>query len=57
MAGTAAECPACGVSFEIPFFSDDGTIHATDFETEKPDAEKLREMKSRTIRIEVPDDF
>jgi DNA-directed RNA polymerase subunit RPC12/RpoP/nucleoid DNA-binding protein len=57
MAGATAECPACGVSFEVPFFSDDGTIHATEFGTDKYTAGKLKEMKSRTLRIEVPDDI
>lgn len=57
MAGSPAECPACGASFEVPFFSDEGTIHALEAEADKPGSEKLREMKSRTIRIEVPDDI
>jgi len=54
MAGSASECPSCGVSFEVPFFSDTGTLHGSDLE-HKP-AEVLKEIKSRTIRIEVPDD-
>jgi len=53
MAGSASECPSCGVSFEVPFFSDPGTLHGSDLETKN--AEALKEMKSRTIRIEVPD--
>lgn len=57
MAGSTAECPACGVSFEVPFFSDDGTIHAVKLGADKYAAEKIKEMKSRTIRIEVPDDI
>jgi len=56
MAGSASECPSCGVSFEVPFFSDPGTLHGSDLET-KRDAASIKEMKSRTIRIEVPDDF
>lgn len=55
MAGSASDCPACGVSFEVPFFSDPGTLHGSDLE-HKP-AEALKEMKRRTIRIEVPDDI
>ena len=54
MAGSASECPSCGVSFEVPFFSDAGTLHGSDLE-HKP-SEVLKEIKSRTIRIEVPDD-
>jgi nucleoid DNA-binding protein/DNA-directed RNA polymerase subunit RPC12/RpoP len=57
MAGTSVECPACGASFEVPFFSEEGTLHAADVDADKPTSEKLRELKSRTIRIEVPDDI
>ena len=55
MAGSAAECPSCGISFEVPFFSDPGTLHGSDLEPK--DAKTIQEMKSRTIRIEVPDDL
>jgi len=55
MAGSASECPSCGISFEVPFFSDPGTLHGSDLE-HKP-AEEIKEIKSRTIRIEVPDDM
>ena len=54
MAGTASECPTCGVTFETPFFSDPGTLHGSDLEHKPP--EELKEIKGRTIRIEVPDD-
>ena len=27
MAGTPAECPNCGLTFEVPFFSEAGSIH------------------------------
>lgn len=53
MAGSASECPSCGISFEVPFFSDPGTLHGSDLESKS--AEALKEMKGRTIRIEVPD--
>ncbi|MFA7172124.1 MAG: HU family DNA-binding protein [Kiritimatiellia bacterium] len=54
MAGSACDCPSCGMSFEVPFFSDKGTLHGSDLEhTEN----ELKNMKGRTIRIEVPDDF
>ena len=54
MAGSASECPSCGVSFEVPFFSDAGTLHGSDLEHKPSDV--IKEIKSRTIRIEVPDD-
>jgi nucleoid DNA-binding protein/DNA-directed RNA polymerase subunit RPC12/RpoP len=54
MAGTSSECPSCGISFEVPFFSDPGTLHGSDLEQKSP--ETLKEIKGRTIRIEVPDD-
>jgi len=54
MAGTASECPTCGVTFETPFFSDPGTLHGSDLEHKPP--EEVKEIKGRTIRIEVPDD-
>jgi nucleoid DNA-binding protein len=56
MAGTASECPTCGASFEVPFFSDVGTLHGSDLEHKKVDPQALKDHKSRTIRIEVPDD-
>lgn len=56
MAGSSSECPSCGVSFEVPFFSDPGTLHGSDLEQKKPDENALKDMRSRTIRIEVPDD-
>jgi nucleoid DNA-binding protein/DNA-directed RNA polymerase subunit RPC12/RpoP len=54
MAGSSSECPACGVTFEVPFFSDQGTLHGSDLE--RTEAE-LKSIKGRTIRIEVPDDI
>jgi DNA-binding protein HU-beta len=57
MAGTASECPSCGVSFEVPFFSDPGTLHGSDLDNQKPDAASLKDARARTIRIEVPDEF
>jgi nucleoid DNA-binding protein/DNA-directed RNA polymerase subunit RPC12/RpoP len=56
MAGSTAECPACGASFDVPFFSDAGTIYAVEVEADKFGADKMKAMKSRTVRIEVPDD-
>ncbi|MFO7936494.1 MAG: HU family DNA-binding protein [Kiritimatiellia bacterium] len=54
MAGSSAECPACGMTFEVPFFSDQGTLHGSDLERSP---NELKEVKGRTIRIEVPDDL
>lgn len=54
MAGSACDCPSCGVSFEVPFFSDKGTLHGSDLEHTE---DEMKNMKGRTIRIEVPDDF
>ncbi len=54
MAGSSSECPACGVTFEVPFFSDQGTLHGSDLERTEAD---MKEIKGRTIRIEVPDDI
>jgi len=54
MAGSNAECPACGTPFEVPYFSEPGTLHGP----ELPPAAELPvpEAMSRTIRIELPDD-
>jgi nucleoid DNA-binding protein/DNA-directed RNA polymerase subunit RPC12/RpoP len=57
MAGLSSECPACGVSFEIPFFSDPGTLHGSDLDDREPGDPEVRDARARTIRIEVPDDF
>jgi len=54
MAGSSSDCPSCGISFEVPFFSDQGTLHGSDLENS---ANELKEIKGRTIRIEVPDDI
>ncbi len=50
--GTSSECPSCGKSFEVPFFSEPGTIHggSAEKETNKPE-----NLSGRTIRIEMPD--
>lgn len=54
MAGSSSECPACGVAFEVPFFSDEGTLHGSDLDRGE---EESQEIKGRTIRIEVPDEI
>lgn len=55
MCGTSSECPSCGGTFEVPFFSDPGTLHDAESRSLKKDQINL--MKSRTIRIDVPDEF
>ena len=57
MAGSASECPSCGASFEVPFFSEPGTLHGSDLEQKKIAGPDLKDMRARTIRIEVPDDI
>jgi DNA-directed RNA polymerase subunit RPC12/RpoP len=57
MAGTASECPSCGVSLEVPFFSDPGTLHGSDLDSKKAEESALKDARSRTIRIEIPDDL
>ncbi len=53
MMGMQSDCPDCGSSFEVPFFSEPGTLHGSDLE--KGDVKKTDKMNSRTIRIEMPD--
>ena len=53
MMGMQSDCPDCGSSFEVPFFSEPGTLHGSDLE--KGDVKKTGQVSSRTIRIEMPD--
>ncbi len=53
MMGMQSECPDCGASFEVPFFSEAGTLHGSDLD--KGEGRKTGNMSSRTIRIEMPD--
>lgn len=53
MMGMKSECPDCGAGFEVPFFSDPGTLHGSDLE--KTDAGAIGNLHNRTIRIEMPD--
>jgi len=70
MAGTTSECPACGGSIEVPYIAEPGTIWgralpntppslpaASPAPTEEQLAATHAAMKSRTIRIELPDDL
>jgi nucleoid DNA-binding protein len=66
MAGSASECPSCGNTIEVPFASEPGTLWGGPLKEQaaQPQAPSLQQqeavrdaMKSRTIRIELPDDF
>ena len=53
MMGMQSDCPDCGASFEVPFFSEPGTLHGSDLE--KGSEKKTSNPSGRTIRIEMPD--
>jgi nucleoid DNA-binding protein/DNA-directed RNA polymerase subunit RPC12/RpoP len=71
MAGTASDCPACSGVIEVPYISEPGTIWGAPLPaadasapsgastplTEAQAAATHDAMKSRTIRIELPDDI
>ncbi|MBM4164402.1 MAG: hypothetical protein FJ222_08180 [Lentisphaerae bacterium] len=71
MAGTASDCPACSGIIEVPYISEPGTIWGAPLPaadaaapsgpsiplTEAQVAATHDAMKSRTIRIELPDDI
>jgi nucleoid DNA-binding protein/DNA-directed RNA polymerase subunit RPC12/RpoP len=71
MAGTASDCPACGGIIEVPYISEPGTIWGAPLPdagasssagaatplTPEQAAATHDAMKSRTIRIELPDDI
>jgi nucleoid DNA-binding protein/DNA-directed RNA polymerase subunit RPC12/RpoP len=71
MAGTASDCPACSGIIEVPFISEPGTIWGAPLTdvgesdpsstgtplTEEQVTSNREAMKSRTIRIELPDDI
>jgi len=71
MAGTASDCPACSGIIEVPYISEPGTIWGAPLPaadasapsgastplTEAQMASSHDAMKSRTIRIELPDDI
>ena len=56
MAGTPAECPNCGLSFEVPFFSEAGSIH-DEHRAEEEAKASYQAQKGKTMRIDLPDDF
>ena len=54
MVGQETECPACGAKLKIPAPGDEGVLrHGPD----DPDTALAQAMKSRTIRIELPDEL
>ena len=53
MAGSQAECPACGSVMVIPYVSEPNTTQAV---RDTVDDQTFEAYKSRTIRIELPDD-
>jgi len=58
MAATEAECPACGNPIVVPDTSEPGTIWGPPLTQEEKIAElKSNALKSRTLRIELLDDF
>ena len=56
MAGTSAECPNCGLTFEVPFFSEAGSIH-DEHRQEAETKVQAAAQKGKTMRIDLPDDF
>ena len=60
MIGTPNECPTCGEALRVPVLSEPGTVWYRERtpvgKRPEPDANTLAQMKSRTIRIELPDE-
>lgn len=54
MAGEAVQCPNCAMAMVVPRASEPGTLH---FTGQKVGAGQLQAMKSRTMRIDMPDNF
>ncbi len=52
MIGQETECPACGARFIVPDNRDDGVVRHT---ADDNSASRTQMIKSRTIRIELPD--
>ena len=55
MAGSQCECPNCGATFEVPYFSDSGSIH-DDSAAKREEQRKIEAQKHSTMRINL-DDF
>jgi nucleoid DNA-binding protein/DNA-directed RNA polymerase subunit RPC12/RpoP len=54
MAGSQSECPSCSAIMIIPYVSEPGTSQA--LRAAGADSKTVEAYKSRTIRIELPDD-
>lgn len=54
MVGEEAQCPNCSTTLLIPRESELGTLHS---QTLDINPQQLQAMKSRTMRINMPDDF
>lgn len=57
-AGNSSECPACANAITIPCMSESGTLRGPQGQGgEAMETPEIEAMKSRTIRIELSDDF
>lgn len=54
MVGEAAQCPNCSTVLVVPRLSEAGTLHS---QGQALDSKQFQAMKSRTMRINMPDDF
>ena len=58
MAEQETECPTCAALIKVPAVSAPGTLRGTpDASKEGPSQAQIDAMKSRTIRIELPDSW
>ncbi len=58
MAGQETECPTCAALITVPYISAPGTLWGEPLSQNKgPTPEQAEAMKSRTIRIELPDNW
>ncbi|MDD4101406.1 MAG: hypothetical protein PHU80_02080 [Kiritimatiellae bacterium] len=57
MAKREAECPACGAMIEVPETSEPGTVWGANEAALQPTKAQVDAMKSRTIRIELSDQW
>ena len=57
LAGQETECPACAAHIAVPSASAPGTLWSPHEANSAPSQAQLDAMKSRTIRIELPDNW
>lgn len=58
MANQETECPTCAALITVPNVSEPGTMWgAPSAPSRSPSKEQIEAMKSRTIRIELPDSW